>query len=255
MYDDYIRIFNNVLFTERIIYICVLFIDMKVDILHLLEGARQAQGITVIIDVFRAFTTACYIMRNHPKKLIAVGDIQLAYDYKKKDPTTILVGERNEMRPEGFDFANSPSHVKDVDFSGRTVVHTTSSGTQGIVNALHATEILTGSFVNVQAVIEYIKAKNPAQVSLVCMGYAALYPTDEDTFCAEYIKTVLEGKIYDIANMRNILQKGAGARFFDKEKQSYAPAEDFYLCTELNTFNFILRAKKTEPIEIEKITL
>ena len=34
---------------------------MKVEILEFVEGARHAQGVTVIIDVFRAFSVACYV--------------------------------------------------------------------------------------------------------------------------------------------------------------------------------------------------
>ncbi len=72
-------------------------------------------------------------------------------------------------------------------------MHTTSSGTQGIVNATNADEIITGSFVNAAAIVRYISKKQPKIVSLVCMGYACEYPTDEDTLCAEYIKNELEG--------------------------------------------------------------
>ena len=74
------------------------------------------------------------------------------------------------------------------------MVHTTSSGTQGIANAEKAGEILTGSFVNAAAICRYIKKKNPLEVSLVCMGYACQFQTDEDTLCAEYIKNELEGR-------------------------------------------------------------
>ena len=34
---------------------------MEIRILHLLEGARAARGLTVIIDVFRAFSLECYL--------------------------------------------------------------------------------------------------------------------------------------------------------------------------------------------------
>ncbi|SCP99363.1 2-phosphosulfolactate phosphatase [Anaerobium acetethylicum] len=34
---------------------------IKIEILQLLDGARQAKGLTVIIDVFRAFSLECYI--------------------------------------------------------------------------------------------------------------------------------------------------------------------------------------------------
>ncbi len=79
------------------------------------------------------------------------------------------------------------------NLQGKTIVHTTSSGTQGIANAKNADEIITGSFVNAGAIVRYIQKVKPEKVSLVCMGYACEYPTDEDTLCAEYIKNELEG--------------------------------------------------------------
>ncbi|MBI4918784.1 2-phosphosulfolactate phosphatase, partial [archaeon] len=48
-----------------------------------------------------------------------------------------------------------------IDFSNKTIVQTTGGGTQGIVNAKNADEIITGGFVNALAVINYIKKKNP----------------------------------------------------------------------------------------------
>ena len=152
------------------------------------------------------------------------------------------MGERNEKTMPGFDFGNSPSHIIDKDFKGKTIIHTTSAGTQGLVNALNATELITGSFVNAGAIVSYIRKSKTGNISLVCMGYSTLYPTEEDTFCAQYIKNELEGKPTDFKKMVEILKKGSGKRFFDPDKQSYAPAKDFDLCTDLNRFNFIIKA-------------
>ncbi len=216
---------------------------MKVEILQLLEGTKVAKGLVVIIDVFRAFTTACYAFNKGAEKIIPVGDIEKAYALKEKYPEYVLVGERNELRPPRFDFGNSPTHIAAEDFKGETIVHTTSSGTQGIDNAANADEIITGSFVNMSAIVDYIKAQNPATVSLVCMGYACQYPTDEDTFCAEYIKNELEGKPTDFQTMVSKLRYGSGARFFDLKKQSWSPSSDFELCLKLNKFNFVLKVE------------
>ena len=60
-----------------------------------------------------------------------------------------------------------------IDFSGKTVIHTTSAGTQGLVNAVQADEVITGSFVNAEAIVSYIRRQAPAMVSLVSMGTAA----------------------------------------------------------------------------------
>lgn len=217
---------------------------MKIQVLQLLDGARQAKGLTVIIDVFRAFSTACYAVERGIEKIYPVGDLDFALSLKKDHPDYLFVGERNEQKPEGFDFGNSPTHLLNSQILAKTMVHTTSSGTQGIANARNASEILTGSFVNAGAIVRYIRKANPKQVSLVCMGYACEYPTDEDTLCAEYIRNELEGAPSDFEAMIKKIKKGHGARFFDPAKQSWSPESDFHLCMQLNRFDFILKVER-----------
>src|SRR5512138_2226008 len=100
---------------------------MEIEILQLLEGAKQAKGLTVIIDVFRAFSTACYAFGNGIRRIYPVGDLDIAYQMKSEHPDYILVGERFEQKPEGFDFGNSPSQLLEASLEGKTMVHTTSS--------------------------------------------------------------------------------------------------------------------------------
>lgn len=227
---------------------------MEVKILQLLDGAKDAKGLTVIIDVFRAFSTACYVYDHGAVKIFPIGKIDLAYELKEKNHDFVLIGERNEQKPAGFDFGNSPSQLVAEKIAGKTIVHTTSSGTQGIANAKNAEEIITGSFVNAGAIVNYIQQKQPKTVSLVCMGYACEYPTDEDTLCAEWIKNELEAppglppaggeeKPKSFAEMVEIIRKGSGARFFDPEKQDWSPQADFELCLDLNRFNFVLKVE------------
>lgn len=229
---------------------------MDVEILQLLDGARKAQGLTVIIDVFRAFSTACYAFGNGVQRIYPVGDLEKAYQLKQQNPEFILVGERNEQKPEGFDFGNSPSQLLTSNLVGKTMVHTTSSGTQGIANATKADEILTGSFVNAQAIINYIRKQNPEKVSLVCMGYSCQYPTDEDTLLAVYIKNELEGKPNDYPAMVEQIREGDGARFFAPEKQEWAPVADFDLCLSLNRFDFVLKVEQENEVNyLKKVTV
>jgi 2-phosphosulfolactate phosphatase len=216
---------------------------MDIHIYQLLEGAKQAKGLAVVIDVFRAFSLACYAINNGAKEIIPIDDIEKAYELKKQHPEYILIGERNERIPPGFDYGNSPTHILNVDFTGKTLVHSTSAGTRGLINASGAYERLTGSFVNAPAVVSYIKQKNPQTVSLVCMGYSANYPTEEDTFCAEYIKNSLEEKAVDYQEMMNIIKDTSGKRLFNPENSEHSPQSDFYLCTDLGRFDFILKAE------------
>jgi len=227
---------------------------MKIEILQLTDGARRAKGTTVVIDVFRAFSTACYLIEAGALRIIPVEQVEQALEFKKQLPEAILLGERGEKKVEGFDFGNSPTHISSSDFSGKTVVMTTSSGTKGLMNATGADDILTGSFVNAGAIVRYISQKNPANVSLVCMGYEGKRPTQEDTFLAEYIKAKLLGDQTDFAGMKELLRTGDGARLLDPANQTWSPASDFELCLNLNRFDFVLRLVEEDGRKVLKVT-
>lgn len=220
---------------------------MNIQLLHLVEGAKAAKGLTVIIDVFRAFTVETYLMQNNAERIIPVGDVQVAFDYKKEHPDCILCGERKGIIIPGFDYGNSPSQVENVDFTGKTVVHTTSAGTQGIANASGADEIIAGSLVAAKAIAEYIKYRNPENVSLVCMGLSGDTETEEDNLAGEYIKSLVEGTtLPDLEARLERLKYTDGAKFFDPAQQNVFPQRDFELSTRLDVFPFVLRLKKDE---------
>ena len=108
---------------------------MEIQILQLIEGARAAQGLTVIIDVFRAFSVACYAFDAGVARIFPVGSVDEARALKRENPTWLLAGERGGARLEGFDFGNSPSEIEGVDLRGRTLIQATSAGTRGLVSA------------------------------------------------------------------------------------------------------------------------
>ena len=219
----------------------------KVNILHLIEGAKQAEGLTVIIDVFRAFSLECYLYEMGVAGIRPIGSVEDAFALKEIMPDGVLVGERHGKKCEGFDFGNSPSTVLPEAVKGRTILHTTSAGTQGIVNATKATEIITGSLVNAKAVAEYIRRKQPEKVSLVCMGNAGVRPAAEDELCAEYIKSLVEGvELPEFENRVADLQRYGGDHFFDETRQEIYPEEDFWMCVQYDKFPFVIHVEKDE---------
>ena len=180
-------------------------------------------------------------MERGVKKLYPVGDVQVARDYKAAHPDAIVCGEQGGAIIEGFDFGNSPSAIEHLDFTGKTVIHTTSAGTQGITNATGADEILGGCLYNAVATAKYIKSKKPEYVSLVCMGLAGERPTDEDTLCALYIKSLLEDNpLEDMEQRIARLALTDGAKFFDPDQQNVFPQRDFDLSTMLGSCPFVL---------------
>lgn len=219
----------------------------QINILHLIEGAKQAEGLTVIIDVFRAFSLECYLYDLGVKEIRPVGTIEEAFSLSSRIQNSILVGERQGKKCNGFDYGNSPSTISKENVAGKTIIHTTSAGTQGVINAVDASEIITGSLVNAKAVARYIMTKQPQTVSLVCMGKSGMKPAAEDELCAEYIKSILEDKeLPDIKQKVSDLKRNAGRHFFDQTSQDIFPEADFWMCIDYNRFPFVIRVEKDE---------
>ena len=220
---------------------------MKIKHLQLIEGAKQAEGLTVIIDVFRAFSLECYLYDMGVKEIRPIGSIEDAFALSEKIPNSILVGERKGKKCEGFDYGNSPSAVDREHVGGKTVIHTTSAGTQGIVNAQNAEEIITGSLVNAKAIVSYIKSKNPETVSIVSMGTRGIRTNPEDELCAEYLISLLEDReMPDIEERIASLRTNGGEHFFDPDNQEVFPEADYWMCIKKDQFPFVIRVEKDE---------
>ena len=129
-----------------------------------------------------------------------------------------------------------------------------SAGTQGIVNAVNASEILPGSFVIADAIVDYIRARNPETVSLVAMGWGGADIAPEDECLAEYIQICLNGGEPDFQEMkRRIRDDPQGAKFFDSTQPQFVEG-DFHAAMDLNRFNFVLRVVGDGRPYIESIT-
>lgn len=226
---------------------------MHIRTLHHTQGAREASGTAVVIDVYRAFTTACFMAAGNAGKIIPVADLEEAYRMKMLHPQYILAGERNGIKQEGFDYGNSPAAVSQADFSGRTVVLTTSAGTQGLVEAYrHADEVLTGSFVNAQATAKRILESSPGEVSLVCMGWNNSEPADEDICYAAYLESLLRGKPMDFSSIARFLRyESTTQSFLHTHDDPDAQQRDLDLCLSLDRFSFVLKYEEDpQPVLI-----
>lgn len=157
------------------------------------DAARTATGTAVIIDVFRAFTTGAVALANGADKIVMVGDLDQAMGLRDQGVGSICMGERGGDKPTGFDFGNSPVEIADTDFTGQTLIQTTSNGTRGVLAASGAQRIYTGAFANAAATVRAILADPILPVSLVAMGDAGGLRRDEDEVCALYLRALLSG--------------------------------------------------------------
>lgn len=227
---------------------------MEVRIVDFVAGARSATGIAVVIDVFRAFSVAAHAVARGAKKIVPVAEIETARALKAANPDWLLVGERHARRLPGFDCGNSPTEVTALPLEGRTIIHTTHAGTQGLVNASNADEVLTGALVNAAAIVRYLRAKQPREVTLIRMGHEAREGADEDDACAELLSARLRGDAPDTSSIQSRLRNAAGAHKFFDPACDWAPESDFNYCTQVDAFDFVLSLDRaTSPPSLRRI--
>lgn len=227
---------------------------MRVTVVDHVAGAQSAQGVAVVIDVFRAFSVAAYAFSRGAATVIPVAAVEDARELKRQHPDWLLIGERHARPLPGFDCGNSPADLEKLDVAGRTIVHTTHAGTQGLTNARQADEVLTGALVNAGAIIRYIQARQPSIVTLVRMGHEARENCDEDDLCAELLRSRLLGEPMPVAGIRERLRKASSAEKFFDPACDWAPERDFDLCTRVDEFDFVLQLDAgASPPRLRKI--
>lgn len=222
---------------------------MRIDCLDFVAGAQAARGVAVVIDVFRACSVACYAAAQGAARIIPLAGIEETLQWKRAHPEFIALGEREGRKLPGFDYGNSPTELESLDLRGRTILHNTHAGTQGLVGARAADVVLTGSLVNAAAICRHIGSLAPAQVTLVRMGVAAASRSDADDLCAELLYARLTGQSApDPRAIRERLRVCPEAHKFFDPAATWAPERDFELCTALDRFDFVLQMTRAADV-------
>lgn len=198
--------------------------------------------VSVIIDVFRAFTTACYVLEQNPKKYIYATKTGALRKRALGHTNTLFIGKNEIGANIKYDIPNSPTRVKEIGITDKVVLHRTEAGAKGILNAIDSDIILAASFVNASATMRYIKKLQNPEIKIIPMGHEAVTPSIEDDICGEYIKSLLNNKNFDINPFLKELKEGPGKYFFLENQWQY-PREDFKYCLEIDKFDFAIQAK------------
>jgi 2-phosphosulfolactate phosphatase len=222
----------------------------------LLAGIQQAavylpptkKGITVVIDVLRAFTSAAFMMHLGADRLALVAEAEEALRLKREDGY-LAVGEVGGKRVPGFDLGNSPAEIMAAGrdrFAGRKVAQRTTAGVTGAVAAAqHSESVILGSYVTAGAIARYIQALAPPPevICLVAMGNRGQEVTPDDESCADYIEHLLTGRPYDhAAALQRIVEHECTHKFLRGDQAHYPPADPIY-CLQRDLFDFVLVAR------------
>ncbi len=138
----------------------------------------------VVIDVLRATSVILTALKNGAKEVIPVSTIEFAMKVSGNafGGHTILGGERNTKKIEGFTLGNSPLEYTPENVDGKSIILFTTNGSKAIVKTKFAEKTLIGSFFNLQALAEYLVSLNE-DVEILCSGASGMFCL-EDTVCA-----------------------------------------------------------------------
>lgn len=215
---------------------------MEINIYHRNDCAK-AQGLCVVIDVLRAFTTAAFAFASGAKEIIFVSTVEEAFSKHQENASLLLMGEVDGFPIEGFHFGNSPGEMLNVCLKEKTMVQRTSSGTQGVVGCKHATHMLVSSFVIAEATLKRILEINPSHVSFIVTG---MNNGDEDLALAEYLRDRLLKKPVDLETTLNRVRNSpCASRMFQKHYHSPKDAQrDLDIAVSINHFPFAIEVFK-----------
>lgn len=150
--------------------------------------------IVVIIDIFRATSSICYGIDNGAEAIIPVAEIEDCVAYRENHHDYLIAAERNGEVVQGFDFGNSPFSYTREKVNGKTIVLTTTNGTQALHLSKAANKIVIGSFLNLTAVCNWLKEQSQ-DIILVCAGWKGNFNL-EDTLFAGAVVYHLKDKGY-----------------------------------------------------------
>ena len=221
----------------------------------LVRDAREATGTAIIIDVFRAFTTAAIAFDRGATQITLVAEADDALALHRSGVGDLLMGEVDGKRPDGFDFGNSPYEISQAPASviaGRSLVQSTRAGTVGVAAAENADAIYLGSFVVARATVEAIRREQPEVVSIIAMGDQGRVRSDEDEQCGIYLRNVMEGRQPDFDAVKSLIMTGgATQKFFDDAQPQYHP-EDVSLALALDRYPFAMRITREDGLLVAR---
>jgi 2-phosphosulfolactate phosphatase len=214
-----------------------------------LDGARP-DGAVVVIDVLRAFTFEAWAFTHGARRMLAVDEPARALHLARAVlPGSLAAGERGGRPLEGFDLGNSPVSLAEHDVAGRTIVHCTSAGTQGLARTVGSELVLAASFVTAGATARLLRERRVDDVTFVVTGDSLGRDGDEDLACAELIAARVAGDDPDPRPFLARVATSDAGRLFGPDGPDWAPPEDLALACEVDRFDFALIAGPAEGLD------
>ena len=152
-------------------------------------------SIVVIIDVFRATSTIAAAVHNGAAEIIPVDSVAKCIELGAQIPNSLTAGERDGKVAEGLQHGNSPLEYPRAFIENKTLVLTTTNGTRLLHMCSDANEIITGSFLNLGAVCDYLVSQKK-NVLLACASWKDRYNLEDSLFAGAVYESI--GKHFEM---------------------------------------------------------
>ena len=192
------------------------------------EAADAPTGI--VIDVLRATSTIAQALAAGYERVLCVPELDDARVLRAELSDSVVGGERDATRIEGFDVGASPREF--LEPRARTLILSTTNGTRSIAAAAERCDVvLLGSLLNLDAVAAAARERGE-DVAILCAGFKGGFALD-DAYCAGRVVRLLGGEPTDAAVAADAIAGAYATALAGLNARTYGPPgleEDIAFC-------------------------
>jgi 2-phosphosulfolactate phosphatase len=157
---------------------------------------EAAAPVGVVVDVLRATSTIAQALSSGYRRVLCCAQIEDARRLRAEIEGSLVGGEREAARIEGFDVGASPREF--LEPGADTLILSTTNGTRTILRAAERCDVvLLGSLLNLTAVADEVRASGQ-DAAVFCAGFKGSFALD-DAYCAGRIVAMLGAERSDAA--------------------------------------------------------
>jgi 2-phosphosulfolactate phosphatase len=198
------------------------------------EGARQARGTVVVVDVLRSFTVSAYALAGGARECRLVKTVAEARALARATPGAVLCAEEDALPVEGIPISNSPTMIRDADLTDKVLIQRSTAGTQ-VAAAVEGRDIFAASLVVARATAQACLSRSPETLTIIA---SADHP--EDHACASYIASIVRGQAPDLEALLQPLRESERYRRALTGTWPGFPPTDIELSLEADRFDFAM---------------
>lgn len=195
----------------------------------------------IVIDVVRATSTIAQALSVGYERVLCVPEIEQARALRAELPDSVVAGERDAIRIEGFDVGASPREF--LEPRAETLILSTTNGTRTIVTAAErCEEVLIGSLLNLEVTAAAARERGE-DVAILCAGYRGAFALD-DAYCAGRFVQLLEGDSTDAAVAAEVIARAYPDALTGLNARTYGPPgleEDIAFCARESVLDVVPR--------------